>query len=132
MLFKNITFRGKPIVTAEQIAERFYSHDTSLRFHNRLEKLMDWLMKKINEVKKMKGKRSGYRKKSSCLATRNTIKAHIYLAKKQGLKGESIADYEMEPEAIARLIVHQKLKPLRKRVRHSFHRFERDVQAAFC
>ena len=45
MLFKDIIFRGKPIVTAEQIAERFYSSDTSLRFHNRLEKLKDWLIK---------------------------------------------------------------------------------------
>lgn len=53
MVFKDITFRGKPIVTAQQITERFYSHDTSLHFHNRLERLKDWLIKKINEVQKV-------------------------------------------------------------------------------
>ena len=76
MLFKDIIFRGKPIVTAQQIAEKFYSTDTSLRFHNRLEKLKDWLMKKVNEVQKVNGRSHGYRKKSSCLAMRITIR-HI-------------------------------------------------------
>ena len=52
MVFKGIIFRGKPIVTAKQIAEKFYSSDTSLRFHNRLEKLKDWLIKQIDEAEK--------------------------------------------------------------------------------
>src|SRR5690606_14644491 len=37
MLFKDIIFRGKPIATAEQIEEKFYSYASSHRFHNRLE-----------------------------------------------------------------------------------------------
>uniref|UniRef100_UPI000AFC399D RNA polymerase recycling motor HelD n=1 Tax=Bacillus sp. JCM 19041 TaxID=1460637 RepID=UPI000AFC399D len=49
MLFKDILFRRKPIVTAQQIEDRFYRYDTTLRFHNRLEKLQGWLMKTINE-----------------------------------------------------------------------------------
>ncbi len=117
MLFKDITFRGKPIVTAQQIAERFYSHDTSLRFHNRLEKLKDWLMKKINEVQKVERTKPWVQEEIELLSNEDYHKAHIYLAEKRGFKREDIADYEMEPEALAILIVHQKLKPLRKRVR---------------
>ena len=52
MQFKDILFRGKSIVTAQQMAERFYSSDTSLRFHNRLEKLKDWLIEQLNETGK--------------------------------------------------------------------------------
>lgn len=117
MLFKDITFRGKPIVTAQQIAERFYSHDTSLRFHNRLEKLKDWLIKKINEVQRVERTKPWVQEKIELLSNDDYHKAHIYLAEKRGFKREAIADYEMEPETLARLIVHQKLKPLRKRVR---------------
>jgi DNA helicase II / ATP-dependent DNA helicase PcrA len=117
MVFKDITFRGKPIVTAQQITERFYSHDTSLRFHNRLERLKDWLIKKINEVQKVERTKQWVQEEIELLSNDDYHKAHRYLAEKRGFKREEIADYEMEPEALARLIVHQKLKPLRKRVR---------------
>ena len=115
MLFKDIIFRGKPIVTAQQIAERFYSHDTSLRFHNRLEKLKDWLIKKINEVQRVERTKPWVQEEIELLSNDDYHKAHTYLAEKRGFKRESIADYEIEPEALARLIVRQKLKPLRKR-----------------
>ncbi|SDO10835.1 ATP-dependent DNA helicase, Rep family [Psychrobacillus sp. OK028] len=117
MLFKDINFRGKPIVTAEQIAARFYNTDTTLRFHNRLEKLKDWLIKKINEAQKAESTNPWVQEKIELLSNEEYHKVHTYLAKKHGFKGESIADYEIEPEALAQLIVQQKLKPLRKRVR---------------
>jgi DNA helicase-2/ATP-dependent DNA helicase PcrA len=117
MLFKNIIFRGKPIVTAQQIAERFYSHDTSLRFHNRLEKLKEWLIKKISEVQRVEHTKPWVQEEIELLSNDDYHKAHKYLAEKAGFKGESSADYEMEPEALARLIVHQKMKQVRKQVR---------------
>ncbi|MFE8697555.1 RNA polymerase recycling motor HelD [Cytobacillus sp. FJAT-53684] len=117
MLFQDINFRGKPIVTAQQIAERFYSHDPSLRFHNRLERLKDWLIEKINETQKVERNKLWVQEEIELLSNDDYHKAHRYLAKKRGFRKESIADYEIEPDALARLIVHQKLKPLRKRVR---------------
>lgn len=117
MLFKDVTFRGKPIVTAQQIAEHFYTHDTSLRFHNKLEKLKDWLIKKLNEVQRVERTKPWVQEEIELLSNDEYHKARIYLAEKRGFKRESIADYEIEPEALARLIVQQKLKPLRKRVR---------------
>ncbi|WP_062106075.1 RNA polymerase recycling motor HelD [Bacillus niameyensis] len=120
MLFKDILFRGKPIVTAQQIADRFYSHDTTLRFHNRLEKLKDWLLIKIKETQKIEWTKQWVQDAIELLSNDEYHKAHRYLANKRGYKREAIVDYEMEPEALARLIVHQKMNPLRKRVR-AFH-----------
>lgn len=117
MLFKDITFKGQPIITGQQISVRFYSHDTSLRFHNRLEKLKDWLIKKISEVQKVEWSKPWVQEEIELLSNDDYHKAHKYLAEKRGFERESIGDYEMEPEALARLIVHQKLKPVRKRVR---------------
>ncbi|MBT2689646.1 UvrD-helicase domain-containing protein [Bacillus sp. ISL-47] len=117
MLFKDITFRGNPIVPAQQIAERFYSHDSSLRFHNRLEKLKDWLIKQINEAEKVERTKPWVQEEIELLSNEEYHKAHTYLAKKRGFKGESIHDYDIEPELLARLIVRKKLKPLRKRIR---------------
>lgn len=117
MLFKGMNFRGKSIVTARQIAERFYSNDTSLRFHNRLEKLKDWLIKKINETQKAELTKPWVQDNIELLSNDDYQKAQAYLAKKSGYKREEIADYEVEPEVLAKLIVQQKLKSLRKRVR---------------
>ena len=89
MLFKGITFRGKPILTAQQIAERFYSHDTSLRFHNRLENLKDWLIKKINEVQRVERTKPWVQEEIELLSNEDYHKAHIYLAEKRGFKREA-------------------------------------------
>ncbi|MEH7443702.1 RNA polymerase recycling motor HelD [Bacillus sp. JJ1122] len=117
MLFKNINFRGEPIVTSEQIADRFYSSDTSLRFHSRLEKLKDWLIKKIDEAEKLERKKPWVQEEIELLSDEEYHKAYTHLAKKRGFSGEAIHDYEIEDEALARLIVRQKLKPLRKRIK---------------
>ncbi|OCA88932.1 RNA polymerase recycling motor HelD [Pseudobacillus wudalianchiensis] len=117
MVFKGISFRGTSIVTAQQIADRFYSHDTSLRFHNRLEKLKDWLIKQIEEAEKAERKKPWVQEEIELLSNEEYHEAYTYLAKKRGFKEEDIADYDMEPKALAQLIVRQKLTPLRKRIR---------------
>lgn len=120
MVFKGISFRGKLIISAHQIADRFYSSDTTLHFHNRLEKLKEWLLKQIKEEEKLEQKKSWVQEEIELLSNEDYDQAYTYLAKKQGLAREAITDYEMEPEALARLLVRQKLKPLRKRIRE-FH-----------
>ncbi|MFC7687348.1 RNA polymerase recycling motor HelD [Ureibacillus sp. GCM10028918] len=120
MLFKDIVFRGKPIVTAEQISHRFYTSETSLRFHNRLEKLKDWLIKKINEAEKLERNKPWVQEDIELLSNEEYHKLQTYLAKKRGFKREYIADYEIEPEVLARMIIRKKLKPLRNKI-HAFH-----------
>lgn len=116
MQFKDLMFRGKPIVSKEQMTKRFYRNDTSLRFHNRLEKLKDWLLNKIKEVQKVERNQPWVYEKIELISNDEYNKAHAHLAKKRGFKGESIADYEMESKELAQLIVQQRLKPLRRQV----------------
>lgn len=117
MIFKDIHFRGQPILTAQQIGEQFYRNDTSLNFHNRLEKLTEWILKKVKETEKVEWKKEWVEEEIELLSNEEYHKARVYLAKKQGFARETIADYEMEPHKLARLIVSKKLKTLRKRIR---------------
>lgn len=117
MIFKGINFRGKPIVTVEQISDRFYSCDSSINFHNRLEKLIEWLIKLVSEIERVEQEKSWVQEEIELLSDEDYHQAHAYLAKKRGFNREAVADYEMEPEALAQLIVRQKLKPLRKSIR---------------
>lgn len=117
MQFKDLIFRGKPIVSKEQIAERFYRKDTSLRFHNRLEKLQDWLLNKLKEALKVERHQPWVLERIELLSDEEYNKAHAYLAKKHGFKRDSIADYEVDTKELAQLIVQQRLRPLQRRVR---------------
>lgn len=117
MVFRQINFRGQPIVTAAQIAKRFYSSDTSLRFHSRLEKVKDWLMKRIDEVEKNERKKPWVQEEIELLSNEEYDQAFTYLAKKRGFRGEAIHDYEMDPDVLARFLVRKKLRPIRKRIK---------------
>lgn len=86
MLFKDIVFRGMSIVSGEKIASRFYNTDTSLRFHNRLEKLKDWLIQQINAAEKGELHKQWVQEEIELLSNEEYEKARIHLAKNEGLK----------------------------------------------
>ncbi|PWA12555.1 helicase [Pueribacillus theae] len=114
MIFKDIKFRGKPIVSAKQISERFYRTDTSLRFHNRLEKLTEWLIEQIDEIEKLEMTKPWVQEEIELLSNEEYQKAFTYLQQKRGFTEDSFDDYERERKVLGRLIVRKKLKPLRK------------------
>ncbi len=116
MLFKAITFRGKPIITAQQIEEQFYQNDTTLRFHNRVENLTKWLNKKLNEVEKLERKKPWVEEEVELLSNEEYHKMYSYLLKKSGLPEDAQDDFIVTSEALGRLIVRKKFKPLRKRI----------------
>lgn len=117
MRFRDMTFRGKTIITAGQMAEQFYSLDPALRLPGRLEKLKDWLLDEMRAFQKREWEKPWVQEEIELLSEDAYHKAHRYLAGKRGFSREAVADYEMEPQALARLVIHQKLKPLRKKVR---------------
>lgn len=117
MKFKGIIFRGKPILTAKQIAERFYGSDTSFDFHIRLEKLADWLNKQINEFEKLEQSKPWVQEEIEMLSNEKYQKVYSQLRKKHGFNRETFNDYEIIFTQLSRLIVRQKLKPIRKWIR---------------
>lgn len=109
MKFKGIMFRGRTILTAEEITERFYSCDTSLRFHNRLEKLTEWLNHQINQAEKRERMEPWVEEAIELMSNEQYHKARKYFRKR------NIADdYEVEYEALRRLVVRKGFKKLRK------------------
>ncbi len=117
MVFKGINFRGKPIISSTEMTEKFYNDDTSLRFHNRLEKLTEWLNKRLDEAEKLERKKPWVEEAIELLSNDEYQKAHAYLRKKRGFKEGSFDEYEMERNALGKLIVRKKFKPLRKRIK---------------
>jgi DNA helicase-2/ATP-dependent DNA helicase PcrA len=115
MLFKGIFFREKPIITAEQMIERFYESDTSHRFYSRLEKLAEWLNKQIVEFEKHEWSKPWVEEEIELLSNEEYHKAYTHLRKKHGVKRDD--DFDVTRKELGRYLVHRKLRPLRKRIK---------------
>ncbi|PFA67151.1 helicase [Bacillus sp. AFS015802] len=111
MKFRGVRFRGKQIVTSEEITERFYTCDSSLRFHNRLGKLTEWLSTRIDEAEKRERMEPWVEEAIELMSNEE-----YYKARKQLRKKNIIDDYEAEYDALRRMIVRKKYKKLRKQI----------------
>ncbi|MCM3618357.1 UvrD-helicase domain-containing protein [Sutcliffiella horikoshii] len=133
MTFKDISFRGETILTAKQISERFYHHETDLRLSNRLEKLKEWLIKELKSIQKTEIDKPWVQEEMELLSNEEYNEARAFLAKKKGFEREDVADYEVDPRALARLLVQKKMKPLRQRIRgYQFISFKDLYQQIFA
>ncbi len=74
-------------------------------------------MKQINEAEKEEWNKPWVQEKIELLSNEEYHNLQAYLAKKSGIEGEAIYEYEVEPKELARLIVRKMLKPLRKRIK---------------
>ena len=118
MLFRGMKFRGKLIASAKEITEQFYNTDSSLRFHNRIEKLTDWLNKQIDTIEKTELKKPWVEEEIELLSKDEYQKAYKYLQKKGEFDDNSFNDYEKETKVLGRMIVRKKLKPFVKAFKH--------------
>jgi Superfamily I DNA and RNA helicases len=48
--FKSIRFQGRDLITAEQLTDKFYSYDASVRLSNRIILLQEWLLKELKRL----------------------------------------------------------------------------------
>ncbi|MEH7390536.1 RNA polymerase recycling motor HelD [Bacillus sp. JJ1474] len=117
MVFKGIKFKGKPLISSKQISERFYGSNTSLRFHNRIAKLKEWLLEQIDETEKLEITKQWVQEEVELLSKEDYQKAFSHLQKKHGFSEDSFDDYDREQELLGRMIVRKKLKPIRKWIR---------------
>ncbi len=56
MKFYPIQFMGRELITAERIAEQFYSLDDSIRLENRISLLQEWLLKQLTVLERKEWK----------------------------------------------------------------------------
>ena len=109
MLFKGIKFRGNAILTGSQIKEKFYSIDPSLRFHNKLEKLKDWIQMEIDDAEKEERSKVWVEEEIELMSNEDYHKAHKHLQ-----KNNHSNDYEIEYDTLSRWVVRKRFKRVRK------------------
>ncbi|ELK45983.1 RNA polymerase recycling motor HelD [Halobacillus sp. BAB-2008] len=116
MIFRGLKFRGKSLVKAADIAERFYTEDTNFRFNNRIEKLKDWLLEMIDRIEVRELEKPWVQEEIELLSKDDLQKVYSRLDKEKEYEDGTYKFYEKEQEVLSRLIVRRRLKPLRRKI----------------
>ncbi|CAM4352369.1 RNA polymerase recycling motor HelD [Paenibacillus phoenicis] len=119
MKFQPIQFRGETLVSAEEMAERFYGGEESLRMSGRIERLTTWLNERIGEIEKQERRKPWVQDAIELLSNEQYERAYERIRKKYGLTEDSDEEIDGERLAreLARMVVRRKLKPIREQIR---------------
>ncbi|WP_211747621.1 RNA polymerase recycling motor HelD [Paenibacillus sp. Marseille-Q4541] len=117
MMFRPLRFLGREVVSAEQIRIKFYEYDQSILIANRLELLKEWLLKELSIFGKSELDAPWVDEQIQLLSKEDYHRAYQRLKRKQQGKKETFDDFDLEREILARMVVSDRLKPLRKWVK---------------
>src|SRR5690606_11567866 len=81
-------------------------------------KLAEWLMEQLNRFEKQERSKDWVQEEIELLSNEDYQEIYEHLQRKRGFTEDTFDDEKREREALARVIVRRKLKPLRYRVRH--------------
>ncbi|AZN38765.1 RNA polymerase recycling motor HelD [Paenibacillus albus] len=141
MLFSGIWFREREIITAEQMAEQFYSYDSSIKLANRALLLRDWLQQQLASIERKERKAEWVKDELDYLDNEQYEEAHKAVLKKYE-RNEAVFDFaqsyidqyedfqgteqgegdaydiaDQEEEHLRRMIVKESFAPLRRDAR---------------
>ncbi|KWX74002.1 RNA polymerase recycling motor HelD [Paenibacillus jilunlii] len=113
MLFKPLVFQGRAVVSKEEMQQKFYSFDPSIKLANRIDLMTGWLLKKIAAFSVEERESKWVEDQMELLDSSDYQRAYNMLRRKGGGQNDSFDDFDMEKTVLARYIVSQRLKPLR-------------------
>ncbi|MDP4097613.1 UvrD-helicase domain-containing protein [Paenibacillus sp. P96] len=114
MIFKPVRFQGREVVSAEEMARKFYNFDPDIRLANRLELLREWLLKELAAFGKEEYTASWVDQQIELLSSEDYQRAYTRLRRKNKRIDETFDDFDRERSILARMVVSDRLKPLRK------------------
>jgi len=118
MMFRPVKFRGRTIVSASAIAEKFYGLDRSIRLANRIELVKEWLLEQVKAFEQAQKSEAWVEEEMQYMNRTDYQRAYAKLrAKRRHLTRATFDDAEAERDLLAEAIVNTELKPVRARIR---------------
>lgn len=117
MIFRDIHFREKTIITSEQLVEQFYSFDPSLRIPNRVSLLVKWLLDHLDTCAQAEVKKQWVEEEVQFLDKDDFREVYQELRKQKRLGGDTFDDFSLEQKLLSTLVVNRHFEPLRDRVK---------------
>lgn len=113
LCFKHVVFRGKTIVSKQQIYDYFYSLDEEIAIPNKLELVAEWLLEKIRTQQKKEWNKDWVMERAELLDKEDYTKAYHQAEDQEGFS--SIVD---EEKILRSQVVKRIFAPLKKRVKN--------------
>ncbi|MDM5337079.1 RNA polymerase recycling motor HelD [Fictibacillus enclensis] len=115
MIFKPIKFRGKVLIPAEEIKEKFYSYAPSVSIPNRMKLVSEWLVREVRKFEKAERNEPWVEEKIQLLEKDVYVKLYQKLQKKKQYSENTFNDFEREQKLLSAYVVSRAFKPLKKR-----------------
>ena len=117
MTFKAVRFRGCDIISSARIKERFYTYDPAIRLTNRLVLIRDWLLEELIGFEVRERNQAWVEEEIHLLDIEDYNKAYKQLRRTAKNKQFTQDNSQKEKELLSRMVVHEKLKVVRKRIK---------------
>ncbi|WP_199618032.1 RNA polymerase recycling motor HelD [Paenibacillus alkalitolerans] len=117
MIFKDVTFRGDILVSADRIKAEFYTYDASMRIPNRLKLVTEWLRKELDACERAEREKSWVEEEIELLEEEEYLWAHWEVQRNKRDAGDSFDEFERERDLLAAKVVEAEFKTVRSLVK---------------
>lgn len=117
LAFKAIRFKGRTLISDAAIAEQFYSFDRSISIGNRMRFTAEWMLKELTRLSKEEREQDWVQEQIELLDPEIYSKAYDELQRKNRFSGNSFDDFDAEHDYLAAMVVQEKFKKLRRKVK---------------
>ncbi|WP_042346777.1 RNA polymerase recycling motor HelD [Bacillus massiliigorillae] len=112
LIFKTIRFRGETLITRKQIAEYFYSLDSTMSISNRMEEVKKWLLKEVKKKEKIERTKEWAIEEAELMENEQFINAYQELQSKGAYSENTFNDFDQEQMLLAKQVVQKHFKPI--------------------
>ncbi|KQL19889.1 RNA polymerase recycling motor HelD [Cytobacillus solani] len=116
-LFKDIKLKNKPLLTKEQLSEKFYSFNTAISIPNRIQLLQEWIVKELKKRKKLEKRKDWVKEEIQFLEKEDYAEVFKKLQVEKRFSEDTFDDFAQEEELLSEIVVTRYFKPIIKRVR---------------
>lgn len=117
MMFRPVVFQGRVIVSGDAMAAQFYGYDSAVKLAGRLDLMREWLLKQLSDFAHEERKAPWVDDQIELLDPDEYHRAFQTMRRKQNRKEVSFNDFDKERELLGRMVVSDRLKPLRRWVK---------------
>ena len=117
LVFKPMKLKGATLMSSQAIASYFYSLDRSLKLPNRIRLTADWLLQQLKQLAKKERSQPWVDEAIEYLDQDDYMESYQALVRKNQFTENTFDDDERERQYLAKKVVHQHFKPLRKFVK---------------
>lgn len=113
LLFNDITFQDRTIISAEKIKERFYNLSPSLSIPNRLENVSEWLLEMVAEQERYEQYQDWVTEEIELLDKEDYLDAYHEVQRLHHDEDETFDDMDQEWEILSENVVQEHFQPIK-------------------